>query len=412
MIDFDDKYRKAESYFRHGDYKNLELYFAKTLTKTSNIKLWELYLNYIRTVNKDSLASAYAYTIQKIWFHYDIYQILIDYIAILEDVEKIREVYNVGLSNPIHNLGLFFKNYEQFEMSLNKITAKSIINEKLPSYQNTFKLYQRLVPYLTNEFDSIDKIIELETDERKQKIMEYFIEKYSYREDLYFNYAEYLLSKCDDEIDEENESIIAVKNSLSQGISVTNSVFLKCYYAFVFKDASILDLKNESALICYLNILSQKGEVELCQGIEENFTENDNKINALDYAAKLYYSLTYNKNKTLEIYKKGVPMINDKMIEFYLSIYDLQTSRKIFEKYEISRESKQKLAFMEFCMGNLENLRKCFKKEEFYNEFKNLVTTSEEFVFDKLPNLEKSSAFQKLSSVECINLLKKLKLNF
>lgn len=412
MLDFDDKFKKAESYFKRGDYKKLEIYFANTLTKSKNIKLWELYLNYIKTVNKDALELAYSYTLQNIWFHYDIYQILIDYICILDNVEKIREVYSIGLSNPIHNIGLLFKNYESFEMSLNKITAKTLITEKLFIFQNSFKLYQRLVPYLSNEFDSIDKIISLETEERKEKILEYFIEKYSYREDLYFSYSEFILEKGADISDEESDSVKKIKEILISGIDITNSVFLKCYYAFIFKDTKYLDLKNESALICYLNVQSQKGEDDLLLAIKENFLEKYEKINALDYAAKLYYSLTSDKERIFEIYKKGIPFINDKMFDFFISIFDLETARTIFQDYKISPESKRKMAYTEFCLGSLENLRKCFSKEEFYKEFKGLLNYEDTVIFENIPFLKEDSIFRRVRVDDAIQLLRKTKFNF
>ncbi|RVD91003.1 hypothetical protein TUBRATIS_25600 [Tubulinosema ratisbonensis] len=411
MLDFDEKFKKAENYFKKGDYKKLEVYFAKILTKTHNIKLWELYLTYIKTVNKEALELAYSYTIQNLWFHYDIYQILVDYIEILEDVEKIREVYSIGLANPIHNIGLLYKNYELFEISLNKVTAKTLINEKLPIFQSSFKLYQRLLPYLNNEFDSIDKILSLETEERKEKVLEYFIEKYSYREDLYFVYCEFLNQKPGCELTEDNKLGLKIKDSLLSGIEITNSIFLKCYYSLLFKQTDQLELTNEPSLICYLNIQAQKGEKELFSAINENFTENEQKINALDYAAKLFYSTTLNKEKTLEIYKKGVPLINDKMLDFFLSIFDLQTARIIFKNYKISSEEKRKMAFSEFCLGSLENIRKCFDKENLYKEFRSLVVEENEKVFEKVPCLKEGSVFMRLSSKDAVKLLEKIQVN-
>lgn len=183
--------------------------------------------------------------ISVMWFHYDIYDHIVEYIRLLDqDVDKIREVYTLALSNPIHNLSSLFQQYEAWELSLSKITYKSLVSERLATYQECFKLYQKLLPFISSlEFDNIFKILYLEPSNRKVVLARHFKERFYYKEEVYFLYNE----------------ILPDKEVLREGIRNTNSSFLRMYFAMCYDSEDILDVNNELEMICYLNIMAKRG---------------------------------------------------------------------------------------------------------------------------------------------------------
>eukprot|EP00866_Antonospora_locustae_P000590 jgi/Antlo1/590/2335 len=235
----------AESLLQKSDFRSLEAFFRSTLPHTLNLNIWSLYVKYIGLQNPASLLPAYAHMISVMWFHYDIYDHIVEYIKLLDqDVDKIREVYTLALSNPIHNISSLFQQYEAWEISLSKVTYKSLVSERLATYQECFKLYQKLLPFISNlEFDNIFKILYLEPSNRKIALARHFKEKFYYKEEVYFLYNE----------------ILPDKEVLIEGIKNTNSSFLRMYFAMCYDSENILDLSNELEMICYLNIMAKRG---------------------------------------------------------------------------------------------------------------------------------------------------------
>lgn len=402
----------AESLFQKSDFRSLEAFFRSALPRTLDINIWSLYVKYIGLQNSASLLPAYAHMISVMWFHYDIYDHIVEYIRLLDqDVDKIREVYTLALSNPIHNLSSLFQQYEAWELSLSKITYKSLVNERLVTYQECFKLYQKLLPFISNlEFDNIFKILYLEPSHRKVVLSRHFKERFYYKEEVYFLYNE----------------ILPDKEVLREGIKNTNSSFLRMYFAMCYDSENILDINNELEMICYLNIMAKRGadafhdflakmgimratdvpgmpSTAPCETLDRGGYASDNEENGgpcdnerstddgkrntlykdeaaeesapnidsaasktispyvMIYAARTEYSLTSNPHSAFKIFYLGInksPALNEAFFKFLIDINDVCNSKAMFKILNKTENMWNWMINFEFKYGSFPEYRR------------------------------------------------------
>ncbi|KAG5356186.1 mRNA 3'-end-processing protein [Yarrowia sp. B02] len=144
----------------NGEFKRLEQLFGRCLTRLPNLKLWNIYLTYVRRVNvlsaeSDKISEARTNIIKafefyldhvgidresgNVWFEY------LDFIkskpatTTWEEQQKndlTRKIYRKAIGIPLNNLSILWTAYTNFEYSLNKATARKFINEKSGSCQN------------------------------------------------------------------------------------------------------------------------------------------------------------------------------------------------------------------------------------------------------------------------------------
>lgn len=123
----------------------LEQIFNKSLLSVPSVRLWNLYLDYIRRRNdlttdttgdaRKIVASAYDFALQAIGIDKDAGQIWLDYIKFVrggpgnlggttwQDQQKmdiVRAAYQKAICVPTAAVIPIFKEYDQFELSLNK----------------------------------------------------------------------------------------------------------------------------------------------------------------------------------------------------------------------------------------------------------------------------------------------------
>lgn len=144
----------------NGEFKRLEQLFGRCLTRLPNLKLWNIYLTYVRRVNvlssesdkvteaRTNIIKAFEFYLDhvgidresgNVWFEY------LDFIkskpatTTWEEQQKndlTRKVYRKAIGIPLNNLSILWTAYTNFEYSLNKATARKFINEKSGSCQN------------------------------------------------------------------------------------------------------------------------------------------------------------------------------------------------------------------------------------------------------------------------------------
>lgn len=126
----------------------LEQIFNRTLLNIPNVQLWSLYLDYVRRRNplttdttgqaRRIISSAYDFALQNIGIDKDSASIWIDYIQFIrsgpgniggsgwQDQQKmdlLRKAYQRAICVPTHAVNTLWKEYDQFEMGLNKLTV-------------------------------------------------------------------------------------------------------------------------------------------------------------------------------------------------------------------------------------------------------------------------------------------------
>jgi cleavage stimulation factor subunit 3 len=136
-----------------------EQIFGKSLLTVPNVALWTVYLNYIRRRNdltndtsgtaRATISQAYDFVLANIGIDRESGKIWKDYIDFIKSapgnvgganwqdqqkMDQLRKAYQRAVCMPIPNVGAIWKEYDQFEMSVNKVTGRKFLQEKSPSY--------------------------------------------------------------------------------------------------------------------------------------------------------------------------------------------------------------------------------------------------------------------------------------
>ncbi|KAI1353622.1 hypothetical protein F5Y01DRAFT_275728 [Xylaria sp. FL0043] len=149
----------AEMELSLGNFEHAEHIFRRTLLEIPHVQLWTVYLDYIRRrqdLNTDTTGRArqtvtntYEFVLNGIGHDKDAGQIWQDYISFIkngpgqlggtswQDQQKmdiLRKVYQRAICIPIANLNALWKEYDQFELGLNKVTGRKYLQERSPAY--------------------------------------------------------------------------------------------------------------------------------------------------------------------------------------------------------------------------------------------------------------------------------------
>lgn len=132
--------------------------FNRTLFAVPHVQLWTAYLDYVRRRNdlndpsgqaRQTVSQAYEFVLDNIGQDKDAGTIWQDYIAFIksgpgqlggtswQDQQKmdlLRKAYQRAICIPTANLNIFWKEYDQFELGLNKMTGRKYLQERSPSY--------------------------------------------------------------------------------------------------------------------------------------------------------------------------------------------------------------------------------------------------------------------------------------
>ncbi|KAI2732608.1 hypothetical protein CBS147332_1747 [Penicillium roqueforti] len=152
-----------------NEFFRLEQIFNRTLLTTPSVQLWSVYLDYIRRRNplttdasgeaRKTISSAYDMAIQYVGMDKDSGNIWADYIEFIrsgpgivggsgwQDQQKmdlLRKAYQRAIGVPTQAVNTLWKEYDQFEMNLNKLTGRKFLQEHSPSYMTARSSYTEL----------------------------------------------------------------------------------------------------------------------------------------------------------------------------------------------------------------------------------------------------------------------------
>ncbi|KAK3321599.1 hypothetical protein B0H66DRAFT_175913 [Apodospora peruviana] len=143
-----------------NNFPEAERIFGKCLMGTPNVNLWTRYLDYIRRRNdlndgspntRQTVFQAYEFVIDNIGLDKDSGRIWAEYIQFLKSgpgtvggsqwqdqqkMDQLRKAYQRAICVPIANVNMLWKDYDQFEMGLNKVTGRKYLSDKSPSYMS------------------------------------------------------------------------------------------------------------------------------------------------------------------------------------------------------------------------------------------------------------------------------------
>ena len=137
-----------------------EALFGKSLNKVVNVPLWLVYLDYVRRRNnlndagseaRTVVSRAYEFVLDNIGVDRDSGRIWQDYVQFIrsgpgtiggsgwqdqQKMDQLRKAFRRATSVPISNVNQLWKEYDQFEMGLNKITGRKFLAERSPAYMS------------------------------------------------------------------------------------------------------------------------------------------------------------------------------------------------------------------------------------------------------------------------------------
>jgi cleavage stimulation factor subunit 3 len=127
----------------------VEQIFNKSLLSIPNVQLWSLYLDYVRRRNnlttdtsgqaRRTISSAYDFALQNIGMDKDSGSVWVDYIQFIQSgpgniggsgwqdqqkMDTLRKAYQRAICIPTQAVNSLWKDYDQFEMGLNKLTVR------------------------------------------------------------------------------------------------------------------------------------------------------------------------------------------------------------------------------------------------------------------------------------------------
>ncbi|KAM5355684.1 hypothetical protein ACJ41O_002330 [Fusarium nematophilum] len=143
------------------NFVDAEQLFGRCLMTVPNVKLWTIYLNYIRRRNdlnndpsgqaRRTITQSYEFVIDNIGVDRDSGNIWQDYVQFVKNgpgqtggtgwqdqqkMDQLRKVYQRAIAVPMLTVNNLWKEYDQFEMGLNKITGRKFIQERSPGYMS------------------------------------------------------------------------------------------------------------------------------------------------------------------------------------------------------------------------------------------------------------------------------------
>lgn len=139
-----------EMELENDNFTAAETIFGRSLLTVPNVALWSLYLNYIRRRNdlmndatgvaRATVTQSYDFVLANIGNDKDSGKIWHEYIQFIrmapgtiggstwqdqQKMDQLRKAFQRAINVPMSTLNAIWKEYDQFEMSLNKITVST-----------------------------------------------------------------------------------------------------------------------------------------------------------------------------------------------------------------------------------------------------------------------------------------------
>lgn len=303
----------------------------------------QLHMIYIQLVKSNSgenindIIAAYEYVLDKLYMHYNIFPVVVEYYELLahtlknsdeqEFICKVRSVFHRCLRNPVEKLSDLFLMYEDFENN-NGPGGKNNLNEINAAYLNSNKLlkmykikgvesvyegdmtnanvkfgannYAGLIDLELKNIMSLDK-----TDfvKRMRFVFEYLCDKFFDIEEVYIRYAQFLVMH-------KLDPLPVLKN----GISMTNSTMIVVIYAFYARDDEILlheiqrccdELKGRVLSVNSRSNIDDSENKKVCSTIDNSNSRLDNTNNRLDNSNNTIDNTNNNNDATESVKNIG-----------------------------------------------------------------------------------------------------------
>ncbi|KAJ5887941.1 RNA-processing protein HAT helix [Penicillium taxi] len=256
------------------EFFRLEQIFNRTLLTIPSVQLWSVYLDYVRRRNplttdnageaRRVISSAYEMALQYVGMDKDCGNIWTDYLDFIrsgpgiaggagwQDQQKmdiLRKAYQKAISMPTQVVNTLWKEYDQFEMGLNKLTGRKFLQEHSPSYMTARSSYTELQNFTRDLIrTSLPRLPPFPGAEGDVE--------FAHQLDIWKHWITW-----------EKEDPLVLKDE--------DAAAFKSRVLYVYKQALMAlrflpEIWFEAAEFCFLNDLEKEGAEFLKQGIEAN----------------------------------------------------------------------------------------------------------------------------------------------
>lgn len=149
----------AQLELEYDQFRNLEQIFSLSLLQLPNVDMWTVYLDYLRRIHplqqdtdgskRNIITSAFDLLLENVGIDPDSGKLWREYVEFvksgpgtiggtgwqdLQKVDLLRKAYQKAIKLPHSELSKLWKEYDNFELSLNKATGRKYLQENSPSY--------------------------------------------------------------------------------------------------------------------------------------------------------------------------------------------------------------------------------------------------------------------------------------
>ncbi|XP_067946959.1 cleavage stimulation factor subunit 3-like isoform X2 [Watersipora subatra] len=393
---------------RAHNYEKVEKLFQRCLIKILSIDLWKCYLQYIKDTKaslptfKEKMAQAYDFAIDKIGQDHYSLPIWTEYISFLKSVDAVgsyaenqritavRRVYQRGTVTPMHGVEHLWREYCQYETSINPIIAKKMIEERSKEYSNAKRVAREYDVHSQGIIRSVPSIPPQNTPEelRQVELWKKFIvwEKSNplrtedhavvtkrvmfayeqcllclgYHPDLWFEAASFLeqSSRLLSEKGDQNACKLFAEeagNVYERGISGLLKNTLILYFAYAdFEEGRLkyekvhsiykryIDLEDNDPSLCYIQYMNFARRAEGIKPARAVFkmAREDKRSSYHVYvaAALMEFYCSKDKNVAYKIFELGLKRFGDNndfimcFVEYMLHLNEDNNTRVLFER--------------------------------------------------------------------------------
>ncbi|CCU98863.1 unnamed protein product [Malassezia sympodialis ATCC 42132] len=138
-----------------SNFEQVNAIFTRCLRNTMSVDLWKMYLAYTRRVRR-VLEQAYEFALKYIGWDRESSPIWQDYLQLLREreargtwqegqkMDQLRRVFQRAVMIPLNQVEAIWREYDAYETSLNKITAKKFLGERSPAYMQARTVLKEL----------------------------------------------------------------------------------------------------------------------------------------------------------------------------------------------------------------------------------------------------------------------------
>ncbi|KAL6121208.1 hypothetical protein NUSPORA_01918 [Nucleospora cyclopteri] len=390
----------ANKFYENQEREKIEKLFAQYLKSSYDYELWQLYLKYVKNLSqkKVKLTDVYTFILGHFDNGYANYEFIISCIEELDKTddnikqEKIRKIYHQFLRLPGEKLSQLWNQYENWEISVNRLNAKSLIEQIQPFYLNALSVYNRLTAtngslqsdislnmfnsVLDIELENPLKLTKKQWDQRISFVFKYFQERVKEEDKVEVLKTLYVSNVYDAEKDIEKLRKLA-----------SESLLLSFWLSFHYKkDLFYLEKSRNFNLSC-VNLLNwtmqNEGMVSFRTKFKELLEHYQEKICEHVYIYVAYTELIHSDNSKAKGDKRTVAsnlafeilcgasekfpessLLNEEFLNLMLGFNDIEKVQIVFKKIRKTEKMYDKMINFSLRSGSFADFNKLLLEKQ------------------------------------------------